>query len=57
MSAADSIGHPITGTNRAQGPAGGVNTFNSPTGAVSNVTATAHNIMQPASFLNVMVKL
>jgi hypothetical protein len=26
MSAADSIGHPITGTNRAQGPAGGVNT-------------------------------
>jgi hypothetical protein len=49
--------HPITGTNRAQGPAGGVSTFNSPTGAVSNVTASPHNIMQPASFLNVMVKL
>jgi microcystin-dependent protein len=52
--------HPITGTNRAQGPAGGVNTFNSPTGAVSNVTASPHNIiniMQPASFLNIMIKL
>jgi hypothetical protein len=47
--------HEITGSNRAQGPAGGVLTFNSPTG-YPIVTAAGHNNMQPTTFLWAWIK-